>query len=126
MPMAGPDVQENATTAMVIARALKKETELNGAIFNYIHQQRSTISSLKDLRSIFVINGVDGGEFDKLAKSFSVKNLVNKNNKQIAEYRDYVSGVPNFIVNGKYQATFTRDMTADDIVNLIVWLTKQS
>lgn len=126
MPMAGPDVQENATTAMVIARALKKETELNGAIFNYIHQQRSTIGSLKDLRSIFVINGVDGEEFDKLAKSFSVKNLVNKNNKQIAEYRDYVSGVPNFIVNGKYQATFTRDMTADDIVNLIVWLTKQS
>ena len=126
MGMAGPDVQDNATTAMVIGRALKRETELNGAIFNYIHQQRSTISSLKDLRSIFVINGVDGKEFDKLAKSFSIRSLANKNNKQIADYRDFVTGVPNFIVNGKYQATFTRDMTADDIVNLIVWLTKQS
>ncbi|MBF7071903.1 thiol:disulfide interchange protein DsbA/DsbL [Glaciecola sp. MH2013] len=125
MSLAGPEVQENATTAMVIARALKKEEELNGAIFNYIHQQRSVITGLKDLRNIFVVNGVDGEEFDKLAKSFSVKSLANKNNKQVVEFRQHVTGVPNFIVNGKYQATFSRDMTTDQIVELIVWLTKQ-
>ncbi|MFT7418005.1 MAG: thiol:disulfide interchange protein DsbA, partial [Glaciecola sp.] len=50
----------------------------------------------------------------------------NKNNREIDTYRENLTGVPNFIVNGKYQATFSRDMTPDDIVNLIVWLTKQS
>lgn len=125
MRTAGPDIQDAATKAMIIARVLKKEEELNGAIFNYIHEQRSTVSSLKDLRSVFVINGVDGEDFDKMAKSFSVKSLFNKNNKQVEASREYVTGVPNFIVNGKYQATFTREMTSDDIVNLIKWLTKQ-
>ena len=125
MRMAGPEVQDNATTAMMIARALKKEDELNGAIFDYIHKQRSVISGMDDLRSIFLVNGVDADKFDKLAKSFSVRSLTNKNNRQISEFREYVNGVPNFIVNGKYQATLARGMTTDDIVNLMVWLTKQ-
>ena len=125
MQFTGPDVQEDATKAMIIARAMKKETELNAAIFNYIHQQKSTVSNLKDLRSVFIINGVEPEEFDKMAKSFSVKSLVNKNNKEIAKFRKNLNGVPNFIVNGKYQAQFTREMTTDDIVNLIIWLTKQ-
>ncbi|WP_412970880.1 thiol:disulfide interchange protein DsbA/DsbL [Glaciecola sp. MF2-115] len=125
MQFTGPDVQEDATKAMIIARAMKKETELNGAIFNYIHQQKSTVSNLKDLRSVFIINGIEPEEFDKMAKSFSVKSLVNKNNKEITKFRKHLNGVPNFIVNGKYQAQFTREMTTDDIVNLIIWLTKQ-
>jgi thiol:disulfide interchange protein DsbA len=126
MKFAGPDVQEAATKAMIIARAMKKETELNGAIFNYIHEQRSTVTGLKDLRSVFVINGVEPDKFDKLAKSFSVKSLFNKNNKEITKFRENLNGVPNFIVNGKYQATFTKDMSKDDIADLIIWLTKQA
>jgi thiol:disulfide interchange protein DsbA len=50
--------------------------------------------------------------------------MLKKNNKAISEYRRFVSGVPNFIVNGKYQAQFTRDMTADDMVDLIVFLSE--
>ncbi|MFB0912010.1 MAG: thiol:disulfide interchange protein DsbA/DsbL, partial [Glaciecola sp.] len=125
MGTASPDVQDDATKAMIIGRVLKKEESLNAAIFNYIHKQRSTVTGLKDLRSVFIINGVEAEEFDKMASSFSVKSLVNKNNKEIQTYRENLTGVPNFIVNGKYQATFSRDMTADDIVNLIIWLTKQ-
>lgn len=126
MGFAGPDVQEAASKAMIIARALKKETELNGAIFNYIHEQRSTVTGLKDLRSVFIVNGVDPDEFDKMANSFSVKSMVNKNNREITKFRENLNGVPNFIINGKYQAQFARDMTADDIVNLVIWLTEQS
>ena len=126
MQSAGPEVQDDATKAMIIARAMKKEDVLNAAIFNYIHKQRSTVTGLKDLRSVFIINGVEAEEFDKMAKSFSVKSLVNKNNREIETYREYLNGVPNFIVNGKYQAKFSRDMTADQIVNLVIWLTKQS
>ena len=70
-------------------------------------------------------NGVEDAEFDKLVSSFGVNSMLNKNNKLIVKYRKHLSGVPNFIVNGKYQAKFTRDMTNDDIVDLIVWLSKQ-
>ena len=125
MGFTGPDVQDDVTRGMMIARALKKEDELNAAIFNAIHRQRTPITGLADIRSIFIANGVDGAEFDKLAKSFGVNSLFQKNNKEIATHRSALTGVPNFIVNGKYQATFTRNMTTDDIINLIVWLSEQ-
>lgn len=125
MGFTSPQIQEEATRAMMVARALKQEDVLNTAIFNYIHVQRSSISSLKDLKNIFIVNGVDPEEFDKLAKSFGVNNMFQKNNKTIAQYRDHLSAVPSFIVNGKYQAKFAPGMTMDDIVELIVWLSKQ-
>lgn len=121
----GSEVQDDATKAMMIGRSLKKGDELNSAIFNYIHQQRATVTGLDDLRNVFVVNGVDGEEFDKQAKSFSVNSLVTRNNNAVADYRQHLTGVPNFIVNGKYQAIFARDMSADDIVNLVVWLSQQ-
>lgn len=125
MGMAGPQAQNDATMAMQIGRALKQEEAMNGAIFDYIHRQRSVINGLSDLRSIFVVNGVDGAQFDKMAKSFSVRSLVKRNNDKLAEFREHVSGVPNFIINGKYQATFTRDMNVQQMIDLVLWLTKQ-
>lgn len=126
MRFTGPDVQDDATRAMMIGRAVKQEEAMNAAIFNYIHEQRAPVTGLKDLRNIFAVNGVEPAEFDKLANSFGVNSMLQKNNKQIDQYRQYLSGVPNFIVNGKYQPTFTSDMTMDDIVDLIVWLTEQN
>ena len=125
MRFATTEVQDEATRAMMIARAIKQEEAMNAAIFNYIHEQRASVTGLKDLRNIFIVNGVDAAEFDKLANSFGVNSMVQKNNKQIEQYREYLSGVPSFIVNGKYQPTFTSDMTMDDIVDLIVWLSAQ-
>lgn len=121
----GDAVQQDATKAMMIARALKQEDKLNAAIFNYIHKQRASITNMKDIRNIFVVNGVDPAEFDKLASSFGVNSMFKKNQATVDAYRRYVSGVPNFIVNGKYQAKFTSDMTMDDIADLIVWLSTQ-
>lgn len=118
-------IQDEATRALMVARALKQEDAMNKAIFNYIHVQRSPITGLKDLQNIFTVNGVEPADFTKMADSFGVNNMVQKNNKTIEKYRSHLSGVPNFIVNGKYQAKFTSGMTNDDIVDLIVWLTKQ-
>ena len=122
MGFTGPKTQDDATHAMVIARTLKKEEQLVEAIFNYIHLQKATVANLDDLRSVFIVNGVEPEKFDKVAKSFSAKSLVKRNNNAIDAFREHLTGVPNFIVNGKYQATFTKDMTSDQIVDLIVWL----
>lgn len=125
MGFAGPEVQEDATLGLLIARNLDREVELNQAIFRYIHVQRSAVTGIDDIRRVFQVNGVAAEEFEKLANSFGIKSQLKKNNKLIADYRKHLRGVPNFIVNGKYQAKFTRDMSPDDIVDLIVWLSNQ-
>lgn len=125
MGFTSPEVQDDATRAMMVARALKKDDAMTLAIFKYIHVQKSPVTSIKDLKNIFIVNGVEAAEFDKLISSFGVNSMLQKNNQLITKYRKHLSGVPNFIVNGKFQAKFTRDMTNDDIVDLIVWLSKQ-
>jgi thiol:disulfide interchange protein DsbA len=125
MGFTGPDVQNDATRAMMVARILKKETALNEAVFRHIHVQQASVSGLNDLKNIFSANGVEPEAFDKMVSSFGVNSMLKMNNKTIGQYRKHLNGVPNFIVNGKFQAKFSRDMNNDDIVELIVWLSKQ-
>jgi thiol:disulfide interchange protein DsbA len=125
MGFTSPDVQDDATRAMLVARSLKKEDTLNLAVFESIHKLRSPVTSIKDLKNIFIVNGIEPETFEKMVSSFGVSNMLKMNNKTIAQYKKHISGVPNFIVNGKFQAKFTNDMNADDMANLIVWLTKQ-
>lgn len=122
MPSAGPDVQDAATKAMMVGRTLGKEQEALMAIFEHIHKSRKLIAGTEDLQKIFAQIGVSEEEFNKAYKSFAVNGQFKKNNNTVQEFRRHVSGVPNFIVNGKYQATFARGMSADDIVDLVVWL----
>jgi thiol:disulfide interchange protein DsbA len=125
MGLASRDNQDAATKAMMVARAMKDEVKYNTAVFNYIHRQRAPVTGFDDLRRIFVVNGADAEEFDKLAASFSVNSLVKRNNKNIDDFREHLTGVPTFIINQKFKPTFTNDMSVDDMVNLVVWLTKQ-
>jgi thiol:disulfide interchange protein DsbA len=125
MGFASADIQNDATKAMMVARKLKKSDELNQAIFRYIHESKSAITGITDLKNIFVANGVEAEEFDKMISSFGVDSMLKMNNKSIQQYRKHVSSVPNFIVNGKYQATFTRDMSPDDMTDLIVFLSNK-
>lgn len=124
MGFTSAEVQDQATKALMIARAMNVEKAMNGAIFKYIHVQRAPITGLDDLRNIFTVNGVDGAQFDKMSKSFGINSQLKANNKVIKNYMKHLRGVPNFIVNGKYQAKFTREMSPDDMVQLIVWLSK--
>lgn len=125
MGFAEKETQESATRAMLVGRSLKQEDKMNKAIFDYIHKQRASITEMRDLRNIFQLQGVEADEFDKLADSFGVNNMMGRNNKNIEKYRQHLGGVPAFIVNGKYKAKFTRDMSPDQIVELVVWLSKQ-
>ncbi|MFQ3192197.1 MAG: thiol:disulfide interchange protein DsbA [Paraglaciecola sp.] len=125
MGFASAALQNEATKAMMVARELNKGVELNQAIFRYLHVSRSAITSINDLKNIFVVNGVEPKEFDKVISSFGVNSMLQMNNRSIEKYRKHLSSVPNFIVNGKYQATFTRDMNPDDMVDLIVFLSNK-
>ncbi|WP_199609926.1 thiol:disulfide interchange protein DsbA/DsbL [Flocculibacter collagenilyticus] len=105
---ASPEIQHALTRAMVVAKHLKMEDKLNKAIFEYIHKQRAPFTSEKDIRNLFVLQGVDGEKFDKLMKSFPVKGKANAMKKSQDELtrRGVLTSVPTFIVNGKYKIIF--------------------
>ncbi len=102
---ASPKIQGMLSKAVVVAEQLDMETKLVGALFNYIQVQRAVITSEKDIRNIFILNGADGDKFDKLMKSFSV----NSQAKSMKKHQDTLSksgalkGVPAVVVNGKYR-----------------------
>ena len=101
---AGPDIQFMLTKALVTAEKLNVPAA-SKAIFNYIHKQRAPFTKEKDIRNLFVLNGVDGAKFDKVFNSFAVTAAAKKmkkdqdtlNNKRV------LTGVPTFIVNNKYK-----------------------
>lgn len=102
---ASPKVQAMLSKAVVVAQQLKQEDKLVGAIFNYVQIQRATITSEKDLRNIFVLQGVDGKDFDKIMSSFSVnsKAKLMKKNQDYFSGKGALTGVPTIIVNGMYR-----------------------
>ncbi|GAW94625.1 MULTISPECIES: thiol:disulfide interchange protein DsbA/DsbL [Colwellia] len=124
---ASPKIQQMITKATVVAEQLGDADKLIGAVFNYIHVQKSVITSEKDIRNIFVLNGADGDKFDKLMKSFSV----NSQAKSMKKHQDNMSakraltGVPTIIVNGKYKIDATkldRNNFEQDYQNLVKYL----
>lgn len=115
------DTQNDATAAMLAAKALKMDTQFNKAMFNTIHQQRKKIASKGDVIDVFAKAGGDTKKLEKMMKSFGLRSQIAKNDK-IAKT---VRSVPTVIVNDKYQAIFTRSMTPEEYVELVIWLTKQ-
>jgi len=98
-------MQQTLSKAVVVAEKMGMERKLMAAIFNYIHVQKAVLTSEKDIRNVFVLNGADGEKFDKLMKSFGV----NSKAKQMKKKQDYysknggITGVPSVIVNGRYK-----------------------
>jgi len=124
---ASPKIQQMITKAIVVAEQLGNGDKLVGAVFNYIHVKRAVITSEKDLRNLFVLNGADGDKFDKLMKSFSVnskaKSLKKSQNDMSA--KRVLTGVPTVIVNGKYKiepAKLDKDNFEEDYQKLVKYL----
>lgn len=124
---ASPKIQQMITKSIVVAEQLGNTDKLVGAVFNYIHVQKAVITSEKDLRNIFVLNGADGEKFDKLMKSFSV----NSKAKALKKYQEnmtakrVLTGVPTIIVNGKYKIDPTKldkNNFEQDYQNLVKYL----
>ena len=124
---ASPEVQAMLSKAAVVAEQLKMEEPLFNALFKYLQVQRAVITSEKDIRNIFVLNGVDGDKFDKLMKSFSVnsKAKLMKKNQDTMSAKRAVTGVPTVIVNGMYRINapkLDKDNFEADYQNLIKYL----
>jgi len=124
---ASPKIQAMLSKAVVVAEQLHMDEKLINAIFKYLQVQRAIITSEKDIRNIFVLNGVDGNKFDKLMKSFSV----NSKAKSMKKHQDTMSkkgalkAVPTIIVNGKYRINtkeLDRKNPEEDYKSLVKYL----
>lgn len=114
-------IQQEATKVMLIARAINREEAFNSAMFKAIHQDKTRFSTTTALKKVLLEKGVNGEKFDKLSESFGMKSRINRNYKLTKGIKE----VPTFIVNGKYKPKFTRGMTPDEFIKLILWLNKQ-
>lgn len=115
------DIQNDVSKAMLAARAMKDEARFNQAMFNAIHRERKPITGMDDVTDVYKIAGGDADKMKKLVNSFGIKSQLNRNIKATKGF----SSVPTFVVNDKYQATFTRDMSPDQYVALLKWLSTQ-
>jgi thiol:disulfide interchange protein DsbA len=121
MATTSQDIQNDATSAMLAAKALKTEDMFNQALFEAIHKDRKNITGMDDILATYAAAGGDSAKLKKMAKSFGIRSLVSKNNKLTKG----ITSVPTFIVNNKYQAIYTRTMTPDQFIELLLWLTTQ-
>lgn len=124
---ASPQIQQLLSKGVVVAEQLGMKAKLTDAVFNYLQVQRAVITSEKDLRNIFVLNGADGDKFDKLMTSFSVnsKAKLMKKNQDYFSKKGALTGVPTVIVNGKYRinnAELDKDNFEQDYKKLITYL----
>ena len=102
---------ENLTRAWALAMALGAESKVKAPLFEAAQQDK--LSSMDDIRKIFIDNGVTAEQFDNNINSFAVNGLVNKQVKAAEQFK--VHGVPDFYVNGKYRVN-PEGLNYDDFV----------
>ncbi|WP_025821227.1 thiol:disulfide interchange protein DsbA/DsbL [Shewanella marina] len=106
--------------AFAIAHQLNVEDKMDKALFYTIQVERKPLTSLDDIRAVFVANGVDGKAFDAAANSFMV-------NAQMAQMKRAtenakISGVPALVVNGKYRVETGAIKSYDEMLDIAFWL----
>lgn len=130
---ASPKVQGFLSKAVVVAQQLNMEEKLVGALFTYIQVQRAVVTSERDIRNLFVLNGADGDKFDKLMASFSVNSkakLMKKNQTYFSKRKGddgkaALNSVPTIIVNNKFKinpSALDRDNFEEDYKKLVAHL----
>ena len=100
LPAVFNDVWELHARAYYIALALGVLDEIHPRIFAAIHDEGRRLETVDAIRGFFVEQGVPASDFDKHAKSFSVKSGVQRS--LVMQGRYGLRGVPALIVNGRF------------------------
>ncbi|SEA71587.1 thiol:disulfide interchange protein DsbA/DsbL [Alkalimonas amylolytica] len=102
---ASPEVQNTLARAYLVANALEKGNAFSTAVFNHIHRQRQQIRNDNDVRSIALGVGISAEDYDSRINSFSVRMgaTVMRNEQNELSRARVLTGVPTFVVNGKYK-----------------------
>ena len=94
---------------MILARAwylidtLELGDRVHMNLFKALHVKKLNMNNLGLLRSFFANEGVSAEQFDKVFNSFSIDSMVRNAAKLTRDYQ--ITGVPAFIVNGRYMTS---------------------
>jgi thiol:disulfide interchange protein DsbA len=80
--------------------AMGKVDAMHSKVFDAIHKDHLNLHNKKILDKFLSDNGIDPAEYDKVEKSFSVVNKLNRDKQLTILYQ--VDSVPRFYIAGKY------------------------
>jgi len=103
MPGRDPKVETLLSQALITAKLLKVEAPVTEAIFNYIHVSKANFDTAKDIKNLFVLQGINAQDFDKTFASFKVKMEAKRmaaNTKKLRA-KGY-SAVPTLVINNNF------------------------
>lgn len=115
----GKSVSKGYATAIMLG----VEAKIDPALFNRIHEQKKPPANEKELRQLFIDEGVDAAKFDGAYNSFAVNAMANRFDKQFQVTG--LTGVPAVVVNGKYHVTPKAIKTPEDYYKLVNYLLTQ-
>ena len=111
---------EFGSTFYYVLEELGELERLHSSLFDAIHVQKLNLKTQQDFVTWLSLNGVDEDKANKVFKSFPVKVAVNKAKANTYKYR--ITGVPVFIVNGKYTVNATSAGSEEKIFEVIDYL----
>ena len=111
---------EFGSTFYDVLEELGELERLQSSLYNAIHIQKLNLKTQQDFVTWLSLNGVDEDKANKVFKSFPVKVAVNKAKANTYKYR--ITGVPVFIVNGKYTVNATSAGSEEKIFEVIDYL----
>ena len=111
---------EFGSTFYYVLEELGELERLHSSLYNAIHVQKLNLKTQQDFVIWLSLNGVDEDKANKVFKSFPVKVAVNKAKANTYKYR--ITGVPVFIVNGKYTVNATSAGSEEKIFEVIDYL----
>lgn len=104
-----------------LSKLLKNEDVMVPKIFQAVHVTRMPIASMNDIKPLFMDAGVSEKKFNSGAKSFKLKRVAQQMRQNTKQFR--ITGVPTFIINGKYQVNnkaIDSEQKFNELVNFLV------
>jgi len=107
--------------ARYTAELLGVDDKLHQALFDYLHRERKRLRSVDEVRNFFVAHGVSAEDFDNTWNSFGVVAKVNRAKQMSRRYG--ITGVPAFVIDGKYRTSATQAGSEDkmfEVINMLI------
>lgn len=101
-------------------KALGRLEELHSVLFDAVHARKRRIYSLNEIAAFFSGYGIEPDKFKETAKSFLVETQVKRAERLGRTYG--ISGVPSFVINGKYITSPSMAGSYEDFFKIVDYL----
>ncbi len=116
----GGNVGVEMAKTFAMSTLLKNSDAIVPKVFNAIHVQRLPMANIEDARVLFTDAGVSEKKFNSALKSYKLKRTTDQMRQNTKRFR--ITGVPSFIINGKYQVNNKKITSAEQFQELVNFL----